>query len=932
MSDDEHTQPPGPSEQETESHASAAGTSEHICPYRLLQRIGEGGMGEVWEAEQEHPIRRRVALKLIKLGMDSKAVIARFEAERQALAMMDHPNVAKVFDAGTTEQGRPYFVMEYVHGVPLTEHCDLHRLENRERLQLYRQICEGVQHAHQKSIIHRDIKPSNVLVSIQDGKAMPKIIDFGVAKAISQKLTERTLFTAMGQLVGTPAYMSPEQAEMMGQDVDTRTDVYSLGVMLYELLTGALPFDPKELREAGFDEIRRRIREEEPSRPSTKIITLGEAATGSAKNRRTDVGSLRKQLTGDLDWITMKALDKDRSRRYASPQELAADVERHLKDEPVLAGPPSAVYRARKFVRRHRFGVAAAAASVVVLIGFAATMAVQARRIASERDRAEQAKADLESVVEFQSGMLSGMDTEGIGERLMGDLKRRVGEASRGRGLSEAETEAVVRSFDDAVRGVNATDAALRLIDEEILGRAVETLEEKFAERPLIDARLRKTIGVTYTNLGLYSGAEPELRRTVETQARVLGDDHPETLRSMGELADLYSVQGRYDEAEPLYLETLEVQRRVLGDDHPLTLRSVNDLARLYFFQGRHDEAEPLYLEILETKKSVLGGDHLDTLVSIHDLASLYQSQRRYDQAESLYLEILEIQKRIFGDNDPETLNSMSVLAGLYELQSRYDEAESLYLETIEAQNRVLRDDHPDTLRSMNNLAILYGNQGRYDEAEPLYLEILETQKLALGNDHPHTLTSKYNLASLYKDQGRYDEAETLLLEILEGQRRVFGNDHPNTLSSMSDLAGLYRTQGRYDEAEHLVVETLEILRRVFGGDHPGTLGFMENLAILYADQGRFQDAEILYRETLDTRKRVLGNDHPETLTSMYNLACLEAVRGNTAVAIDWLRRAVDAGFAGADWMAEDSDLLTLHGTDFDALVSRARLNAAAQQ
>ena len=361
---------------------------ERVGPYRILERLGEGGMGVVYLAEQTRPVRRKVALKVIKQGMDTKQVVARFEAERQALAMMDHASVAKVFDAGTTPHGRPYFVMEYVKGVPITEHCDRHRLSNRERLDLFMQVCEGVQHAHQKAIIHRDLKPSNVLVSEQDGKRLPKIIDFGVAKATAQKLTEKTMFTELGVLIGTPEYMSPEQAELTGEDVDTRTDVYSLGVILYELLVGALPFDSKDLRSGGYEGIRKKIREEEPHKPSKRLSTLGDKSTESATCRRVDLPTLQRQLRGDLDWITMRALEKDRSRRYGSPMEFAADIERYLKHEPVLASPPSAIYRTRKFVRRHRAGVAVVATGLLVLVAFAATMTVQARRIALERDRA----------------------------------------------------------------------------------------------------------------------------------------------------------------------------------------------------------------------------------------------------------------------------------------------------------------------------------------------------------------------------------------------------------------------------------------------------------------------------------------------------------------------------------------------------------------
>jgi eukaryotic-like serine/threonine-protein kinase len=373
---------------------------DRIGPYKIMDFLGEGGMGSVYLAEQEQPIRRKVALKVVKLGMDTKEVIARFESERQALAMMNHPNIAQVHDAGVTEQGAPYFVMEHVAGVPITDYCDKHRLSTRERLEIFIPVCQAIQHAHQKGIIHRDIKPSNVLVTVQDGKAVPKIIDFGVAKATNQRLTEKTVFTQQGYLIGTPEYMSPEQAEMAGLDVDTTTDIYSLGVLLYQLLVGALPFDAGTMRRAGFDEIRRMIREVDPPKPTMRLSSLGQSAKAIAERRNTDVTSLAKDLRGDLEWVTMKAMEKDRTRRYASCSELAADIDRHLKNEPVSACPPSAGYRVRKFVRRHRMGVGIAAASVVVLIAFAVAMVVQARHIALERDRAERVSAFMVSLFE----------------------------------------------------------------------------------------------------------------------------------------------------------------------------------------------------------------------------------------------------------------------------------------------------------------------------------------------------------------------------------------------------------------------------------------------------------------------------------------------------------------------------------------------------
>ena len=359
-----------------------------IGPYRLVHVIGEGGMGEVWVADQLEPVKRRVALKVIKAGMDTKQVIARFEAERQALAMMNHPAIAKVLDAGATPEGRPYFVMEHVAGVSLTDHCDTHRLSTQDRLKLFIEVCEGVQHAHQKAIIHRDLKPSNILVSLGDGKAQPKIIDFGIAKATGQRLTDKTLATEIGSVIGTPEYMSPEQADLTGQDIDTRTDIYSLGVVLYQLLTGELPFGSDELRSSSYEELRRKLREVDPPRPSTKLATLREGAREAARRRDTDPGSLRKEIEGDLDAIVMKALEKDRGRRYGSASDLGADITRFLAHEPVVARPTGRLYRLGKYVQRHRLGVTFAATAVVLLVAFAAAMTIQTVRIARERDRA----------------------------------------------------------------------------------------------------------------------------------------------------------------------------------------------------------------------------------------------------------------------------------------------------------------------------------------------------------------------------------------------------------------------------------------------------------------------------------------------------------------------------------------------------------------
>jgi eukaryotic-like serine/threonine-protein kinase len=672
----------------TEGPLAGAHLTETVGPYRLLQKVGEGGMGEVWLADQTKPVRRQVALKVIKAGMDTAEVVVRFEAERQALAMMAHPAIARVFDAGATPNGRPYFVMEYVRGEPITTYCRRHKVSVADRLALFMHVCEGVQHAHQKGIIHRDLKPSNVLIALQDQEPVPKIIDFGVAKATTQTLTDNPLHTQFGQVIGTPEYMSPEQAENTGLDIDTRTDVYALGVILYELLTGSLPFDSMTLRSKGLEELRRTIREVDPPRPSQRVSVLA-AAPDAAQSLRAEAPRVVSRLRGDLDWITMRALEKDRTRRYGAASDLAADIRRHLDFQPVVAGPPSQLYRLKKFVRRNRIGVTAAATLVALLAFLAATMTVQAQRIASERDRTAQ------------------------------EAVRANREASAARQVSDFLVGLFAVSDPSEARGNSLTA-------REVLDNGVGRIEKDLTDQPEIQARLMETMGTVYTNLGLYRQSETLLRRAVETNRKTLGGEHPTTLKSLHQLADLLWYQGRqieaeqpryFAEAERTYLEVGAGRRKVLGELHPDTLKVESDIASLYSLQKRLVEAEALARKTLDLQARTLGAEHPDTRISRVTLQNIYFQQGRLADAETIARQVLESSRRRVGEDHPETLTDMHNLATIVDAFKRYDDAEAIYLKTIQGKFKVYPPGHPSTSRSMQRLVSMYERWGKPQKA-----------------------------------------------------------------------------------------------------------------------------------------------------------------------------------------------------------------------
>jgi tetratricopeptide (TPR) repeat protein len=780
-----------------------------------VQQIGEGGMGEVWLAEQREPVRRRVALKLIKAGINSREIVARFESERQALALMDHPAIAKVLDAGSTPDGTPYFVMDYVAGVPITAYCDQRRLNTRQRLELFLQVCEGVQHAHQKAIIHRDLKPSNILVTEVDGRPAPKIIDFGVAKALTQRLIPDTIFTRVGAIIGTPEYMSPEQALSSGEDIDTRSDVYSLGIVLYELLAGTPPID---LRKIALDEFIRRLREEDPQKPSTKIRTQDPATSMEvAHKRQTEPQALAKLMRGDLDSIALKALEKHRSRRYGSPSDFAADVRRHLNDEPVSAVPPSTVYRARKFAQRYQAALVTACAFVLVIIGAAAVSIRQSIR------------ANREAAV-----------AKAVNDFLQNDLLLQAGPRAQW------------------ARGV-IVDPDLKV--RTLLDRAADGIATRFGRQPEVEASIRDTIGQAYMDLGPEAKAQKQFERALDLRRRVLGVDNPNTLRTGSRLAEAILDQGRYREAQAVIDPVLKIQRRVLGPEHPETLHSMYDLAVIQRQQLKYPQAKALLNQVFQISRRVLGPEDGRTLDCLDRLVELYYREGNYLQAEDLGNRVLEIRRRVLGPEHPDTVRSLLTVGDVYGSNGRFASAEAIFSQALEIWSRVLGAEHGVTLGAANNLAEVYRDQGKYAKAEALDRRLLEVRRRTLGPDVSDTLLSMENLADDYSYQAKYQQAEALFEPTAEKERRLLGLQSWVTLATLSDMAFMYQREGKYASAEAKAAEVLAAWRRSLHSESAVTAEAAADLALAYVSQRKFNESEPLAREATEFDRKNKPDD-----------------------------------------------------------------------
>jgi serine/threonine protein kinase/tetratricopeptide (TPR) repeat protein len=830
-----------------------------IGPYKLMEQIGEGGMGQVFVAEQQHPIHRRVALKIIKPGMDSRQVIARFEAERQALAIMDHQNIAKVYDAGTTDSGRPYFVMELVHGVPLTEYCDANKLTPRQRLELFVPVCQAIHHAHQKGVIHRDIKPSNVLVTMYDDKPVPKIIDFGVAKAIEQRLTEKTIYTQFGTLVGTFEYMSPEQAEMNAFGVDTRSDVYSLGVLLYELLTGTTPLERSRLREAAFGEIIRLIKEEEPLRPSVRLSTSGTLAKVAAA-RQTDPARLSRLVCGELDWVVMRCLEKDRTRRYDSASGLARDLEHYLKDEPVEACPPSAGYKLRKFGRKHKVVLATAAAFAALLLAGAAAstwQAVRATRAESEATRERDAALAAEEQAQADRN-----------RALAAEAKTKAEKAN-----AQAALDFLWREVLSQASPFNEPDRDLKL--RTVLDRAFDRLDKGTGQSPLVEAAIRRMVGELYTDLGELAKARRLLKQALKVQTAELGEEDAETLntmhalgvvtpRTMHALGVVTHPPGIPDEGERLLARTLELRRRVLGEEHQDTLVTMRSLATVYGSLGRDDEAEHLLRQVLEAQSRKFGETHQETVITRYALG-LELSLRRgglQDEGVTLQVKCVEQFRQLLGPDHPLTFRAMDRLALTYCYRNEPERAEPLAFQALKAMRSRMGPQEFTARKAMVTLIYAYRLQEKYAEAKPLIAELVAEPWTDPECGRPRVSVDD-GLRELGREllrEGKPVEAEAVLRECLKAfeKRRSPRAARSNRPYVQVVLGASLLGQKKYPEAQSVLLEAYEDLKQpqphfflVPGSDQSEALGL---LVQLYEEWGK-PDEAAKWRKELEASK-----------------------------------------------------------------------------
>ena len=788
---------------------------KQIGPYRILDTLGEGGMAVVYLAEQTEPVKRQVALKIIKLGMDTKQVVARFESERQALAVLDHPNIAKVFDGGVTESGRSYFVMERVRGVPITDYCDDNRLSTNERIALFLDVCSAVQHAHLKGLVHRDLKPSNILVSVVDAKPQVRIIDFGIAKATGASFTEQTLFTKIGQIIGTPQYMSPEQAGITGLDVDTRSDIYSLGVVLYELLSGTLPLD---LTAMGEQAVRLALIEKDPPKPSTRITQLDDVKDEIAKARGTDARALRHQLQGDLDWIVMRAIAKDRTRRYETANSLAMECRRYLKHEPVLARPPSPGYLLQRFVRRNRNSVIAASIALLAILAGAAAATIGFVRATNAEQAAIRDAETARQTTEFLVELF------------------RVSDPSEARGNT--------------------------ITAREILDRGAGKVKTELSSEPEVQSAMMNTMGNVYASIGLYESAQALLDDALVTSEPIYGRRSWQVANILFELGELARHRGRYLQAEALHREALSIRKESPQGNDLSIASSLHGLGLALYFGSKYEEAEEALRESLDIYLAD-GDTSVEFVANVESsLGGLLHSTSRYDEAEPLFEDAIDVFREQFGDIHPSVASNVSNLALLYQDIGRLDESEAAMRESIAIFRKLHKADHPFIAEAQAHLASIIADKGEIEKAEALYREAIKMFERTVGREHMLTARAYDSLGLLLLSQRRYEDAEPEVLRSVALHKSLLGDRHINTGRAINNMAALLFLKGDYGRAEPYFRESLSIRLQHLDDRDADVANSRNNLADVLNRLGEYDEAESLASQAADSYAAIFSTTH----------------------------------------------------------------------
>ncbi len=857
---------------------------EWIGPYKLLEVIGEGGMGTVYMAEQTEPVKRRVALKLIKTGMDTRQVIARFEAERQALALMDHPNIAKVHDAGATDAGRPYFVMELVKGKPITEFCDELRLDIEARLKLFQKVCQAVQHAHQKGIIHRDLKPSNVMVAMYDDQSVPKVIDFGVAKATGDELTEQTMFTRFGQIVGTLEYMSPEQAQFNNLDIDTRSDIYSLGAIFYELLAGEPPFEREKIKSQALDETLRMIREDEPTKPSTRLSAV-QKAKQTAANRLTSPEKLGSKLRGDLDWIVMKALEKDRTRRYQTASVLTDDIDRYLNYQPVLAMPPKLTYRLRKFIGRNKTAV-----SLAILVISALCIGLIVSINFNQAIREQKNIAEAKTTIAKQEAE----NATAIARFMVDDF------------LALTTVEGQFR-FDDQSSIQLGRDSTLR----QLLLRAGEKLNGQKELNPKTESQLHWIVGSSLMEFAHYNDSIQHLRRALSTCVQRPDHDPTERVKISNSLTLSYVESGLYLDALKLADETYQFARRATGIQPNQLVDSLRLLAKANEKVGNYPEAVSLFEQALDQREALNGIKNRETIASLNDLAHCMYLASEFNQALEQQSAAVALAVEHLDAFDPVSLRSIRNLADIHGQLGDVDRAVELLDTAITQLRDTLGDDHSQTVATANSLATCLTKSGRIEDAKEILERNLEWCNRKLGIEHPNTITCLNNLGTAYAQNKEYDLAEKAFRDALSSSESRLGNTHPQTLNARQNLAAVFNMQRKWESAIPMFEQVLASQQESLGEDHIKTLTTLHNLGYAYFYLGRLKDA----RDALEAAQKMkidrIGANNPSTLRTTRLLSSVYCRLGKNDRSLALARNVVD--IISADRSDDDPDVMQIH-------------------